>query len=147
MHECAPLESVSICASNTWLGSRNKLHEQKTSARSKGSLCTDGGEACEREASAQPRHCPEPSTPRQEMEVDPNEEVIRLKAQVAELQLERQVVQEADSSRKKARTVELSLTYVTPVHGGSGGENPSLVMSSLIEAADSALREAGRGAP
>ena len=27
-HECAPLESVSICASSTWLGSRNKLYEQ-----------------------------------------------------------------------------------------------------------------------
>ena len=98
------------------------------------------------EASAQPRHCPEPSTPRQGMEVDPNEEVIRLRAQVAELQ-ERQVGQEADSSRKKARTTEVSLTNVTPVLGGGGVENPSsLVMSSLIEAANSVLR-AGRGAP
>ena len=98
------------------------------------------------EASAQPRHCPEPNTPRQGMEVDANEEVIRLRAQVAELQ-ERQVGQEADSSRKKARTTEISLTNVTPVLGGGGVENPSVVMSSLIEAADSALREAGRGAP
>ena len=105
-------------------GQETSCTSRRPSARSKGSLCTDGGEACEREASAQPRHCPEPSTPRQEMEVDPNEEVIRLKAQVAELQLERQVVQEADSSRKKARTVELSLTYVTPVHGGKWWGEP-----------------------
>ena len=60
---------------------------------------------------------------------------------------ERQVGQEADSSRKKARTTELSLTTVTPVLGGGGVENPSFVMSSLIEAANSTLREAVRGAP
>ena len=88
-------------------------------------------EAERAEASAHPRPCPEPSTPRHLMEVDPNEEVIRLRARVAELQSERHV-QEADSSRsKKARTTALSLF---------------LVMSSLIEAADSALKEAGRGA-
>ena len=67
------------------------------------------------------------STPRQEIEVDPNEEVIRLSAH-AELQLERQVVQGRDApSRGVWRTL-------------------LLVMSSLFKAADSALREkAGRG--
>ena len=100
-------------------------------------------EALRAEASAQPRSCPEPVTPRQGMEVDPNEELIRLRAQVAELQ-ERQAGQEADSSRKKARTTELSLTTAITSHGKGGVENPSVVMSSLIEAADSALREAGR---
>ena len=99
------------------------------------------------EASAQPRSCQEPTTPRQGMEVDPNEELIRLRAQVAELQLGRQDVQEADSSRKKARTTELSLATAMPLPGGGGVENPSVVMSSSIEAADSALREAGRGVP
>ena len=42
--------------------------------------------------------------------------------------------------------MELSLANVTPLQG-RGVENLALVMSSLIEAADSALREAGRGAP
>ena len=85
-----------------------------------------------------------PAHPRQGMEVDPNEEVIRLKAPVAELQSERQI-QEADSSRsKKARTTALSLTDVAPLQGGVGAENHSLVMSSLTEAADSVLKKAGR---
>ena len=100
-------------------------------------------EALRAEASAQPRSCPEPVTPRQEMEVDPNEELIRLRVQVAELQ-ERPVGQEADSSRKKARTTELSLTTAITSHWKGGVENPSVVMSSLIEATDSVLREAGR---
>ena len=49
------------------------------------------------------------------------------------------------SRSKKARTTALSLTDVAPLQGGVGVENPSLDMSSLIEAADSALKEAGRG--
>ena len=60
------------------------------------------------EASEHPRHCPERSTPRQAMDVDPNEELISLRAQVAELQSERQAIQEAESSRSnKARTSAL----------------------------------------
>ena len=40
------------------------------------------------------RQCPEPSIPREAMDVDPNEELIRLRAQVADLQSYRQIVQE-----------------------------------------------------
>ena len=97
-------------------------------------------------ASEHPRHCPEPSTPEQAMDVDSSmEELIRLRAQVAELQCERQAIQEAESSRsKKARTSVP--TALVPLQGGDGLDNPSAVMSNLIEAADSALRDAGRGA-
>ena len=101
-------------------------------------------EALRAEASEHPRHCPAPSTPREAMDVDPNEELIRLRAQVAELQSERQAIQEAESSRsKKART--WVSTELVPLQGGGGVDNPSVVMSNLIEAADSALRDAGRG--
>ena len=101
-------------------------------------------EALRAEASEHPRHCPEPSTPRQATDVDPMEELIRLRAQVAELQSKRQANQEAETSRSKKARTSVS-TEMVPLQGGGGVDNPSVVMSNLIEAADSALRDAGRG--
>ena len=68
------------------------------------------------------------------MDVDPNEELIRLRAQVAELQSERQAIQESESSRSKKARTSVSTELV-----------PSVVRSNLIEAADTALRDVGRG--
>ena len=101
-------------------------------------------EALRAEASEHPRHFPEPSIPREAMDVDPNEELIRLRAQVAELQSERQAIQESESSRSKKARTSVS-TELVPLQGGAGLDNPSVVMSNLIEAADTALRDAGRG--
>ena len=88
-------------------------------------------EALRAEASEHPRHCPEPSTPGQAMDVDPMQELIRLRAQVAELQCE-------SGSRVPRTSVP---TALVPLQG-DGVDNPSAVMSNLIEAADSALRDA-----
>ena len=52
------------------------------------------------EASEQTSSCPPNATPR-EMDVEPNEEITRLRAQVAQLQLERQASEDADSVRAK----------------------------------------------
>ena len=81
------------------------------------------------------------------MEVETNEEISKLRAQVAELQMERQSVQEAESSRsKKVRTLGGISTDLSPLQGG-GAHNPSDVMMTLIDAVDSTLREAGRSVP
>ena len=62
-------------------------------------------EVLRREASQQPRSCQEPSAPSREMEVEPSEEITRLRAQVAELLSAREAHQDAESIRpKKART-------------------------------------------
>ena len=64
----------------------------------------------------------------------------RLRALVAELQKER--VQEVEANRtKKARTLAGSCTDLVHCLGGHNAQNPSEVMSTLIEAADSTLRE------
>ena len=76
-----------------------------------------------------------------EMDVEPREEITRLRAQVAQLQLERQATEDADFVRaKKART---SAAESLLVQGGHGS-NASDVMLTLIDAADSTLREAER---
>ena len=96
------------------------------------------------EASEVHRQRPEQSVPQPTMDLEPNEEVIRLRA--LELQMER--VQEVESSRsKKARTSAGSCTDLAQFQGGHSAHNPSEVMSTLIDAADSTLREAGRGVP
>ena len=100
-------------------------------------------EGLRREASQQPRSCQEPSAPSRGMEVEPSEEITRLRAQVAELLSAREAPQDAESIRpKKARTT--AGTDIVPV---SGGQSASDLMSTLIDAADSTLREAGRGVP
>ena len=82
------------------------------------------------------------------MELETNEEISKLRAQVAELQMERQSVQEAESSRsKKARTLGGISTDLSLLQGGVSAHNPSDVMMTLIDAADSTLRQAGRGVP
>ena len=64
--------------------------------------------------------------------------------QVAELQKER--VQEVEANRtKKARSLAGSCTDLAHYQGGHSAQNPSEVMSTLIDAADSTLRDAGRG--
>ena len=89
------------------------------------------------EAAEQPRQCFGSTCPGKELET--NEEISKLRAQVAELQMERQSVQEAESSRsKKARTLGGISTDLSPLQGGA--------MMTLIDAADSTLREAGRRA-
>ena len=80
------------------------------------------------------------------MDVDPMEGLIRLRAQ-AELQCERQAIQEAEfQSIKEGKDVSPnSIGASTKV----GTAWTSLLRScpiNLIEAADSALRDAGRGA-
>ena len=98
------------------------------------------------EASEQPRQCPGSTCPG--MELETNEEISKLRAQVAELQMERQSVQEAESSRsKKARTLGSISTDLSLLQGGVSAHNPSDVMMTLIDAADSTLRQAGRGVP
>ena len=69
------------------------------------------------------------------MEVDPNEELISLRAEVTELQSDRQPIQGSESSRSKNASWFLQ---------GGGAHNPSLVMCNLIEAADSELEFVGR---
>ena len=68
----------------------------------------------------------------QEMEVDPHEEIARLRAQVAELQGGRGSQEEESFRSKKARI------------GGSSTDGQVL---TLINSADSTLREAGRAPP
>ena len=76
---------------------------------------------------------------------NPVEEVRRLRAQVAELQQARASGQETDESRaKKARTLSVPTPAldVGPVHGVVGGSSrASDVMQTLIDAADSTLKE------
>ena len=67
------------------------------------------------------------------MEVEPNEEVVRLRALVTELQNKR--VQEKANRTKKARTP--GVAWILRI--------VKVVMSTLIDAADSTLRQAGRG--
>ena len=65
------------------------------------------------------------------------EEITRLRAQVAELLAARETPQDVESIRpKKART--MVGTDIVPV---SGGQSASDLMSTLIDAADSTLRE------
>ena len=100
-------------------------------------------EALRAEASEEPRQRTQQSAPPPVMEVEPNEEIVRLRPLVAELQKER--VQEVEANRtKKARTLAGSFTDLAHYQGGHSAQNPSEVMSTLIDAADSTLREAGR---
>ena len=72
------------------------------------------------------------------------EEVRRLRAQVADLQQERALGQETDESRaKKARTLSVPTPAlgVGPAHGVGGSSRASDVMQTLIDAADSTLKE------
>ena len=101
-------------------------------------------EALRAEASEEPRQRPQQGVAQPVMEVEPNEEIVRLRALVAELQKER--VQEVEANRtKKARTLAGSCTDLAHYQGGHSAQNPSEVMSTLIDAADSTLRDAGRG--
>ena len=62
-------------------------------------------EALRAEASEHPRQCPEPSIPREAMDIDPSEELIRLRAQVQSCSPRVKAIQEIEPSRsKKART-------------------------------------------
>ena len=75
---------------------------------------------------------------------DPAEEVRRLRAQVAELQHDRAAKQEVEENRaKKARILSMPPLDLTPIHSGVGGgaRSASDVVLTLIDAADSALRE------
>ena len=96
-------------------------------------------EALRAEASEEPRQRPQQSA----MEVEPNEEIVRLRALVAELQKER--VQEVEANRTKKARMAGSCTDLAHCQGGHNAQNPSEVMSTLIVTADSTLREAGRG--
>ena len=81
-----------------------------------------------------------------QVELETNEEISKFRSQVAELQMERQSVQEAESSRsKKARTLGGIFTDMSPLQGGVTDHNPSDVIMTLIDAADSTLRKAVRG--
>ena len=84
----------------------------------------------------------------QEMEVeDPAELISQLRAQVASLQAERQAVCESEASRqKKARTLTCVSPDLVPLVGGGRSTSRSDMMSSLIEAADSTLKDAARSA-
>ena len=95
------------------------------------------------EASQQPRTHQDPSAPSRGMEVEPSEEITRLRAQVAEVLSAREPLQDSESIRpKKSRT-----TVATDIVPVSGGQSASDLMSTWIDAADSTLREAGRGVP
>ena len=75
---------------------------------------------------------PQQSAPQPGMEVEPNEEIVRLRALVAELQKER--VQEVEANRtKKARTLAGSCTDLAHRQGGHSAQNPSEVMSTWID--------------
>ena len=101
-------------------------------------------EALRAEASAQPRPCPEPTSgcggghQRGSHQVESSGGKIVVGA--TGCSRGRLGSQEGEDNRVEFDSCD------APPRGG-GVENPSLVMSSLIEAADSALREAGRGAP
>ena len=95
------------------------------------------------EASQQPRTYQDPSAPSRGMEVEPMEEITRLRAQVAELLSARETPQDVESIRpQKART--MVGTDIVPV---AGGQSASDLMSTLIDAADSILREVGERCP
>ena len=74
---------------------------------------------------------------------DVEEEVRRLRAQVAELQHERAAKQEVEESKaKKARMLSTSTLDLTPIHSGAAGSrNASDMMQNLIHAADSTSKE------
>ena len=78
--------------------------------------------------------------PQASMDVeDPEEEVRRLIAQVAELQQERAARQEVEESKaKKARVVHPR--WIWP--GAAGSRNASDTMQNFVDAADSTLKEA-----
>ena len=98
-------------------------------------------EALRAEASEEPRQRSPQSAV---MEVEPNEEIVKLRALVAKLQKER--AQEVEANRtKKARTLAGFCSDLAHCQGGHSAQNPSEVMSTLIDAADSTLKEAGRG--
>ena len=73
---------------------------------------------------------------------DPGEEVQRLRAQVAELHQERATKQKAEESRtKKTLVLSARVLDLTPLPG-AGPCSASVMMLTLIDAADSTLREA-----
>ena len=78
---------------------------------------------------------------------DPQEEVRRLRVQVADLQHERAARQEVEESKaKKARVLSTPTLDLAPIHSGATGlRNASDMMQNLIDVADSTLKEA-RGA-
>ena len=77
---------------------------------------------------------------------DPNEELQRLRAQVADMQAERDA-QDVEATRtKKARTLSSPSADLVSIQSGGAGcvRTQSDVMLTLIDAADNALREVGR---
>ena len=91
-------------------------------------------------ASSVPEQVRRPQAP---MDVeDSEEEVRRLRAQVAELQQERAARQEVEESKaKKARVLSTPTLDLAPIHSG-GSRSASDTMQNLIDAADSTLKEA-----
>ena len=93
-------------------------------------------------ASSVPEQVRRPQAP---MDVeDPEEEVRRLRAQVAELQHERAARQEVEESKaKKARVLSTPTLDLVPIHSGAAGwRHASDTMQNVIDAADSTLKEA-----
>ena len=73
---------------------------------------------------------------------DPEEEILRLRAQVAELQHERVAGHETEEGRaKKARILSTPALELAPLHSGAAGSrSASDMMQNLINAADSTLK-------
>ena len=126
--------------------SRTRIEKIQADLTQEQTLVQQAVESLERLRHEAASSVPEPvRRPRAPMDVeDPDKEVRRLRAQVAQLQHERAARQEAEESMaKKARMLSTPTLDLAPIHSGAavGSRNASDMMQNLIHAADSTLKE------